>query len=243
MPGPGPNAPLRLPPKCNRCQVNRVAWTSPRVDFCYDCLPGGPFATPPCVRCGSHEDYFSQGLCSRCHPRSPEHIGSCKGCLAWGVYRLRNWTCRSCRWWHTHYPEGTCDFCGRLTRIGEQQACRLCLEQGRMVQEPGRASTWRERPRTANSSSSPTWSSSDDVHHYPNQAHRRDATRTACPTSRAPGSTMKPGNSSRASRWPLTPRSSDSASWSRTATRPATGRPSSTITPSATAGACDNATP
>lgn len=84
MPGPGPNAPLRLPPKCNRCQLNRVAWTSPRVDVCYECLPGGPFAAPACVRCGSHQDYFSQGLCGRCHPRSPEHVGPCRGCLALG---------------------------------------------------------------------------------------------------------------------------------------------------------------
>jgi hypothetical protein len=139
MPGPGPNAPLRLPPKCNRCQVNRVAWTSPRVDFCYDCLPGGPFATPPCVRCGSHEDYFSQGLCSRCHPRSPEHIGSCRGCLAWGVYPRYNWTCWSCKWWETHYPKGTCAHCGRVTRVSDTRACRLCLENARREQRPGRA--------------------------------------------------------------------------------------------------------
>ena len=31
--------------------------------------------------------YFSQGLCERCHPGGPLHIGSCRGCLAWGVYR------------------------------------------------------------------------------------------------------------------------------------------------------------
>lgn len=85
MPAPGPNAALRLPPKCNQCQSNRVAWTSPRVDFCYQCIPGGPFAAPPCTRCRARTDYYSQGLCGRCHPRSPEHIGSCKGCLAWGV--------------------------------------------------------------------------------------------------------------------------------------------------------------
>ena len=95
MPAPGPNAALRLPPKCNACQSNRVAWTRPRVDFCYQCLPGGPFAAPPCNRCRSRTDYFSQGLCSRCHPRSSEHVGSCKGCLAWGVYPRYNWTCWS----------------------------------------------------------------------------------------------------------------------------------------------------
>jgi len=128
-----------VPPNCNACQDNRVAWTRPRVDYCYACLPGGPFNPPACRTCGTSTDYFSQGLCLHCHPRSPAHPGSCKGCLAWGVYPPLNWTCWSCRWWRTHHPEETCDFCGRLSRIGEQQACRLCLEQARMVQEPGRA--------------------------------------------------------------------------------------------------------
>jgi hypothetical protein len=78
-------------------------------------------------------------MCIHCHPGSHQYPGSCKGCLAWGVYRRYNWTCWSCRWWRTHYPEGVCDYCGQLARIGEQQACRLCLAQARMVQEPGRA--------------------------------------------------------------------------------------------------------
>ena len=123
---------------CTRCQANRVAWTRPRVDYCYACLPGGPFTAPSCRKCGTREDYFSQGMCVRCHPGSPQYPGSCKGCLAWGVYRRYNWTCWSCRWWRTHYPEGVCDYCGHLARIGEQRACRLCMEQARMVQEPGR---------------------------------------------------------------------------------------------------------
>ncbi|WP_224274269.1 hypothetical protein [Nocardioides lacusdianchii] len=139
MPAPGPDAPLRLPPRCNKCQASPVAWTSPRVDFCYDCLPGGPFTTPPCRWCGTTNDYFSQGLCVLCHPRSPQRAGSCKGCLAWGVYPRYNWTCWPCRWWRTHYPEGTCDHCGRLARIGNSGACRLCVEQAQITQEAGRA--------------------------------------------------------------------------------------------------------
>lgn len=139
MPAPGPNAPLRVPPNCNRCQANRVAWSSPRVDYCYQCLPGGPFPPPACTRCGSRKDYFSQGLCLRCHPRSPQHVGSCTGCLAWGVYPQYSWTCWSCRWWRTHYPQGTCAYCRRAARVSDVQACRLCLEQARMVQQPGRA--------------------------------------------------------------------------------------------------------
>ena len=138
-PAPGPAAPLRPPSMCPRCQVNRVAWTHPRVDYCYDCIPGGPFIAPPCSICGTREDYFSQGRCTICHPGSPQFPGSCKGCMAWGVYRGHNWTCWPCRWWRTHYPQGVCDFCGRTARIGVQRACRLCLEQARKVHEPGRA--------------------------------------------------------------------------------------------------------
>ena len=139
MSGPGPEAPLRLPPMCGRCLVNRVAWTRPRVDVCYDCLPGGPFTPPPCSNCGATDDYFSQGLCGRCHPRSPQHIGSCKGCLAWGVYPKYDWTCWSCRIWRRLYPEGNCPYCGRTSWIGESGACRLCYEQARRVQTPGKA--------------------------------------------------------------------------------------------------------
>ncbi|WP_291756879.1 hypothetical protein [Cellulomonas sp. 73-92] len=138
-PAAGKDAPLRVPPLCNKCQRRRVAWSKPRVDFCYHCLPGGPFTPPPCARCGSTTDYFSQGLCQRCHPRAPEKIGSCKDCLAWGVFPQHNFLCWTCRWWRTHYPRGVCDYCGRDTTVGDQGACRLCLEQARMLQEPGRA--------------------------------------------------------------------------------------------------------
>ncbi|WP_411076585.1 hypothetical protein [Streptomyces sp. cmx-4-7] len=126
------------PPKCAVCQVNRVAWTKPRMDFCYGCLPGGPITPPPCRACDSL-DYFSQGLCIRCHPGAPLHVASCRGCLAWGVYRSNSWQCWSCRWWFTHYPVDRCEFCGRESRINGQGACRLCWENARLHQQPGRA--------------------------------------------------------------------------------------------------------
>jgi hypothetical protein len=132
------DGPRRPPAKCHRCQVNRVAWVKPRVDYCYQCLPGGPFIAPTCRACGS-ENYFSEGLCPRCHPGGPLYLGSCRGCLAWGVYRAHSWLCWVCRWWQTHYPLGVCLYCGRETRVGDRGACRLCLEQARSVQEPGRA--------------------------------------------------------------------------------------------------------
>ena len=130
---------MRRPPaRCIGCQVNRVAWVKPRVDYCYQCLPGGPF-TPPACRAYGSSAYFSDGLCEKCHPGGPLHPGSCRGCLAWGVYRAHSWRCWVCRWWQGHYPEGDCLHCGRTTRIADQGACRLCLEQARMLQEPGRA--------------------------------------------------------------------------------------------------------
>ncbi|HET7488287.1 MAG TPA: hypothetical protein VFJ85_10180, partial [Acidimicrobiales bacterium] len=129
----------RPPAKCIACQVNRVAWTRPRVDFCYQCLPGGPLRPPPCTRCGSSRRYFNNGLCEGCHPAGPLHPGSCEGCLGWGVFREYRWRCWNCRWWRTHYPEGTCAYCGQLSRISELRACRLCWEQGRLLQTPGRA--------------------------------------------------------------------------------------------------------
>lgn len=124
---------------CSRCGSSRAAWTFPRVDFCYACLPGGPFTPPTCKACGTTKHYFSQGLCEICHPGSPQHPGSCKGCLAWGVYRRHNWTCWSCRWWRTHYEIGPCVYCNREVPLGDQGACRLCVENARIHQEQGRA--------------------------------------------------------------------------------------------------------
>ena len=93
----GVNERFRPPRTCFACGVNRAAWTRPRVEYCYECMPGGPFTPPPCERCGSSA-YFSQGRCELCHPGSPRYPGACKDCLAWGVYRQNNWLCWACRW-------------------------------------------------------------------------------------------------------------------------------------------------
>ncbi len=128
----------RPPARCYGCQVNRVAWVNPRVDYCYDCLPGGPFTPPACRGCGSN-DYFSQGQCQKCHRGGPRYPDSCRGCLAWGVVRQYSWLCWSCSWWKTHYTTGGCRCCGRTTPVAAQGACRLCLDQARMLSQPGRA--------------------------------------------------------------------------------------------------------
>lgn len=64
-------------------------------------------------------------------------MGSCRDCLAWGVFRGRNWQCPKCRWWFKHYPQGECVSCRRQVTIGEQGYCRLCLESARYHQQPG----------------------------------------------------------------------------------------------------------
>lgn len=130
--------PRRPPRRCIGCQDRRVAWAKPRVDWCYECLPGGPFTPPPCGNCGS-DAYFSDGLCERCHPGGPTYPDACRGCLAWGVERRYGWLCWTCRWWQSHYPTGTCPHCRRETRVGGVGGCLLCLDQARRLQEPGRA--------------------------------------------------------------------------------------------------------
>jgi hypothetical protein len=126
------------PALCVACGVQRVAWTTPRVDYCYQCLPGGPFVPPPCRGCGT-ERYFNNGLCVACHPRGPAHIESCVGCLAWGVSRTYRSRCWTCGWWRSHYAEGDCVCCGRHSVVSERRVCRLCWETARTHQQPGRA--------------------------------------------------------------------------------------------------------
>ncbi len=74
-------------------------------------------------------------------------MGACRDCLAWGVYRQHNWHCWRCRFWRTHYPITECRYCGREMPTGELGSCRLCMEQARMRQEPGRAIDLSEATR------------------------------------------------------------------------------------------------
>jgi site-specific recombinase XerC len=121
------------PQPCTACKVNRVAWTSPRVDCCYRCLPGGPFAPPPCRRCGEAGDYYSAGLCSGCHQYAPQQPGPCRDCYAWGVIRKHKWLCWGCRYWRAEFPRGTCTVCAREVPVNPDGACHLCWRQWAMA--------------------------------------------------------------------------------------------------------------
>lgn len=123
---------LQPPRFCIKCREARVAWTVPRVDYCYACLPGGPFTPPRCRACGS-ASYFSEGLCDLCHGGAPEHPGACKDCLSWGVLRRHNWRCWGCRGWRARHPVAECPYCRCQLPIAAHGACRLCWHQAQLV--------------------------------------------------------------------------------------------------------------
>lgn len=52
------------------------------IPYCFDCWPGGPVTPPPCRRCGSTTDYYTSGLCARCHPHAPGRKSSLWKALA-----------------------------------------------------------------------------------------------------------------------------------------------------------------
>lgn len=105
--------------------------------LCYDCKPGSRGRPLPCKRCGSREDYWSSGLCRRCHQYAPQLPDSCRDCLAWPVLRIRDWTCQACAAWRIWYPQaGTCLSCLRDLHLNPHQACRLCWMQAKRAQPP-----------------------------------------------------------------------------------------------------------
>lgn len=104
------------------------------VDYCYTCQPGGPETPPPCQRCGSTENYYSGGLCARCHRFSPLTIDSCEDCYAWGATRTNKWLCQGCRGWRRRRPVEDCPACGRHVAVDPVLgACRLCWRQAELL--------------------------------------------------------------------------------------------------------------
>jgi hypothetical protein len=89
-------------------------------------MPGGPFIEPPCQRCGSDGEYFSAGLCARCHLFAPQPVRSCLDCLAWGATRHNKWRCRACLSLLRNHPLGTCASCRRTVPLNHRNVCRLC---------------------------------------------------------------------------------------------------------------------
>ncbi|MFE6531008.1 hypothetical protein ACFVMA_18910 [Streptomyces rochei] len=110
-----------------------AAFTVPRVDVCFVCLPGGPHTPPPCLVCGRAGFFYHQGLCTACHPFSPERRGSCPDCYAWGTSRASKWRCWGCLGWHRKFskvgPGGTCTWCRRAVAVNHDRVCRMCWQQ------------------------------------------------------------------------------------------------------------------
>ena len=125
---------MRPPRPCSICGQRPVAYQE--VSYCFDCAPNGPVEPPPCRRCGSTADYYSNGLCGRCHLAAPQLLTSCRDCLGWGVTRHTKWLCYGCARWRQRYSVGVCDTCRREVPVNPRGVCRLCWFQA----------TWDRRP-------------------------------------------------------------------------------------------------
>lgn len=126
------------------------------IPYCFQCWPGGPVTPPPCRKCGSTNEYYTSGLCARCHPHSAGErsigrpafvVDSCPDCLAWGTTRMRNWVCKACEHWRAHHPVSQCPICERTVPV-TNGACRLCTRQRTlMLRLAGRDITLKEANR------------------------------------------------------------------------------------------------
>jgi len=102
-------------------------------------MPGGPVTPPPCRRCGSTVDYYSGGLCRRCHCHAPQLVDSCRDCLAWGARRIRKWLCKGCATWRrANSTVDACHTCGTVVTVDGNGFCRLCRKQATMLRVPKR---------------------------------------------------------------------------------------------------------
>jgi hypothetical protein len=138
---------VTAPRICPRCRARPVATSGHAC--CYDCLPGGPRVPPPCRKCGSVRDYYSGGLCRRCHRFAPPVADSCVDCLGWGVTRHTGWLCEACRGWRRRVSkgDGSCVICRDWRALNGEGSCRLCRRQAALVRTVLRNVTAAEASR------------------------------------------------------------------------------------------------
>ena len=118
---------------CQVCGVRPPAMRE--IPYCFGCWPGGPVIPPPCRKCGSAEDYFTSGLCARCHSHAPGirsrtwktggqvAVDSCPDCLGWGVTRTYRWLCSACKTWRSDSrPASAAAAAGRSRSIATARA-------------------------------------------------------------------------------------------------------------------------
>lgn len=120
---------------CAGCGVNPIAYIG--REYCYGCVPRVWKRPAKCKRCGSENDYYTNGLCRRCHRQGPLRT-SCVDCFAWSVTRHHKWLCEACRAWHVRFGESTaeCGCCWRSLVLHREGYCRLCWLQARDVRLP-----------------------------------------------------------------------------------------------------------
>jgi hypothetical protein len=133
------------PRLCRQCGIRPPAMRE--ISCCFECWPGGPVTPPPCRKCGSREDYYTSGLCARCHSHAPGAkspvwsspgrlrttpvvIDACPDCHAWGVTRTNGWLCSGCKAWRERFTSvDECCICAQRCAVDEKGSCRLCRKQ------------------------------------------------------------------------------------------------------------------
>ena len=120
---------------CAGCGVSPIAYGGRK--YCYSCVPRVWKRPVCCKRCGSETDYFTAGLCRRCHRQGPLR-NNCVDCFAWSVTRHHKWLCEACRSWHKRFGDSPreCRCCRRSLVCNRDRYCRLCWLQARAVRAP-----------------------------------------------------------------------------------------------------------
>jgi hypothetical protein len=128
---------MTRPRMCADCGIRPIAYLGRKQ--CYECKPPSYRGVPACRRCGSRNNYFTNGLCRRCH-RSGGWIDSCRDCFAWGVTQRHGWLCQACQAWHHRFGDAEpCRSCARVVVLNQSGYCRLCCRQATLKRTPHRS--------------------------------------------------------------------------------------------------------